>query len=118
MKFGGIAGAAACIGILIAASLPAYADSLAGDAGVKRRAMVLPRMARGHCVKVYKDYVAAPGHSAYASTRIGSEVTFCGSVRNAHTTAEAERDALKQCNAVRKRYKMRSVGPCEIVASK
>jgi len=112
-----IFGSALCA-LLMSASGPVYAQSLSGEVGEKKRAMVLPRGAKGHCVKVFKDYVAAPGHSAYASTRIGAEVVFCGSVRNADTTAEAERDAVKRCNEVTKRYKLRSVGPCEVVASK
>jgi hypothetical protein len=99
-------------------STSAFAESLAGQVGDKRRAMVLPPGARGHCVKVYKDYIAATDHSAYASTRIGAEVIFCGSSLNFESKASAETGALKNCNGARKKYKMRSVGPCEIVASK
>jgi hypothetical protein len=120
MKSGVISSAAICAGLAIglAISTTAVAASLAGQVGDKRRAMVLPIGARGHCVKIYKEYIAAPGHSAYASTRIGAEVLFCGSTRNANSKAEAEKSALKNCNGAMKRYKMRSIGPCEIVASK
>lgn len=104
--------------ILLALTTPAFAESLAGTVGEKRRAMALPPGARGHCVKVYKDYIAATSHSAYASTRIGAEVIFCGSSLNFESKASAEAGALKQCNGAKKKYKMRSVGPCEIVASK
>lgn len=110
---------AICAG-LVAFMLPTYsvAESLAGKAGVKRRAMVLPIGAQGHCVRVYKDYISATSHSAYASTRIGGEVLFCGSALNFASTAEAEKRALKNCNGAKKKYKMRSIGPCEVVASK
>jgi len=107
-----------CAILLALISTSAFAESLAGKVGEKRRAMALPPGARGHCVQVYKNYIAAPGHSAYASTRIGAEVIFCGSSLNFESKGSAETDALKNCNGAKKKYKMRSIGPCEIVASK
>jgi len=120
MHFGHGSVAALCAALMVSFAIPATVEaaSLAGQVGEKRRGQVLPPRARGHCVKVYKDYVAATGHSAYASTRIGAEVIFCGSSLNFESKASAEAKALKNCNSAKSKYKMRSIGPCEIVASK
>lgn len=72
----------------------------------------------------WKAYVAAPGHSAYASTRYAGpfarqhEAIFCGIDRNAGSQRVAEQRAIANCNQAKKKYKVRSIGPCEIVASK
>jgi hypothetical protein len=119
--------AAVCAALMLSFALPASVEaaSLAGQVGEKRRGQVLPGSARGSCGKAWKDYVAASGHSAYASTRYaglyvrnGSEAIFCGMYANASSQKAAEQRALANCNAGKKKYKMRSTGPCEVVASK
>ncbi len=111
--------------ISLALTASALAASLAGDVGEKRRGQVLPGTTTGTCGAAWKAYVAAPGHSAYASTRYagifvrnGSEAIYCGIDRNAGSKQSAEQRALANCNAAKKKYKLRSTGPCEIVASK
>ena len=126
MNVGSSFTAAICAGLILsfAISTSAAAASLAGQVGDKRRGQVLPAFSRGSCGEAWKAYVAASGHSAYASTRYGgpfattSEAIFCGMDRNASSQKAAEQRALASCNAAKKKYKMRSTGPCEIVASK
>jgi hypothetical protein len=118
--------AAICAGLLLSFALStAVAASLAGEVGEKRRGQVLPGSMTGSCGAAWKAYVAAAGHSAYASTRYaglyvrnGAEAIYCGADRNSPSKAVAEQRALANCNAAKKKYKMRSTGPCEIVASK
>lgn len=126
MNWGSSFTAAICAGLVLsfAISTVAVAASLAGQIGDKRRSMVLPSYARGECGAAWKAYVAAPGHSAYASTRIGgyfragAEAIFCGVDRNAPSQKAAEQRAIAGCNSLKKKYKVKTVGPCEIVASK
>jgi hypothetical protein len=116
-----------CAGLLLSFSLSTFASaaSLAGQVGDKRRGQVLPGSATGSCGAAWKTYVAASGHSAYASTRYagpfvrnGNEAIYCGIDRNASSQKAAEQRAVANCEAARKKYKMRSMGPCEVVASK
>ena len=125
MKSGSGVTAAICAGLVLSfTTTSVIAASLAGQVGDKRRGQVLPAFSRGSCGEAWKSYVAAPGHSAYASTRIGgfysagAEAIFCGMNSNASSQKAAEQRALASCNAAKKKYKLRSVGPCEIVASK
>lgn len=100
----------------------AKASGLAGSEGDVRRKIMFPAGWEGGCQGVYKRYVAASGHSAFAATTIdyfygGSFV--CGAGINGPTQAEAERRALAQCDAGRKKYKgTRPSGRCTIYASK
>lgn len=119
--------AALCAGLMLLFALSATADaaSLAGQVGDKRRSQVLPARVTGSCGQAWKAYVAASGHSAYASTRYAGpfarqhqEAIYCGIDRNASSRKVAEQRAIARCEAAKKKYKMRSVGPCEIVASK
>ena len=118
--------AAICAGLILSFALPASAEaaSLAGQVGEKRRGQVLPAYTKGSCGAAWKAYVAASGHSAYASTRYAGpfarqhEAIYCGIDRNASSQKAAEQRALASCDSAKKKYKMRSVGPCEIVASK
>ena len=118
---------AICAGFLLSFAISATADaaSLAGQVGDKRRGQVLPGSVTGSCGQAWKTYVAASGHSAYASTRYagpyvrnGNEAIYCGFDRNASSQKAAEQRAVASCEAARKKYKMRSIGPCEVVASK
>lgn len=125
MNFGWTA--AVCAALVLSFAVPASVEaaSLAGQVGEKRRGQILPGSATGSCGAAWKAYVAASGHSAYASTRYvgpyvrnGSEAIYCGIDRNASSKGAAEQRAIANCNAAKKKYKMRSTGPCEIVASK
>jgi hypothetical protein len=126
MNLGSSFTAAICAAVVLSFVLSATAEaaSLAGQVGEKKRGQVLPAYTEGGCSAAWKAYVAASGHSAYASTRIGgfmsanAEAFFCGIDRNASSQKAAEQRALASCNAAKKKYKLRSVGPCEIVASK
>lgn len=119
---------AACAGLVlsfaVALSAPAEAKSLAGQVGEKRRGQVLPANTTGGCGSAWQAYVGASGHSAYASTRyVGTfaryhEAIYCGLDRNASSKKAAEQRAVANCDAAKKKYKLRSIGPCEVVASK
>jgi hypothetical protein len=110
---------------LVAASLllagPALsAESLAGKVGTKRYAVQFPPGMQGPCQKLYKDYIAASGHSAYAQTPLSytAEAFFCGRAFNAPSQKEAEKRALADCNSVGTKYKLKVAGGCEIYVSK
>lgn len=109
-------------GLLVAAAPGAAIakdkGSLAGQAGDKRYPANFG-WTTGPCQQVYKDYIAAAGHSAYAQTHRGNtEAFYCGDSRNAPSQAAAEKEALEGCNSVGKKYKMKTTGRCAIYASK
>lgn len=97
----------------------ATAESLAGEEGHKRYPLQFGQ-STGPCEKAYKDYVAAPGHSAYAQTHrsFNVEAFFCGPAYNAPSQKVAEEHALANCNSVGKKYKLKTMGKCAIYASK
>lgn len=97
------------------------AGSLAGSEGNKRFPPYLPRNPKDPCTRTYKAYVAAGGHSAYATTpyaRIMSSYIVCGGHLNAPSQEAAEKLAMKSCLATRAHYKVTTGGGCEIAASK
>lgn len=97
------------------------AGSLAGSEGDKRFPPAMTRDAKSPCNKGYKAYVAAGGHSAYATTpytRVMSLYIICGSSLNAQSQKVAEALAMKSCVATRAHYKVTNGGACEIAASK
>lgn len=97
------------------------AGSLAGSEGDKRFPPYLPRNPKDPCTKAYKAYVAAGGHSAYATTpyaRIMSSYIVCGGHLNAPSQKAAEELAMKSCQSTRGHYKVTTGGSCEIAASK
>ncbi|MER8771706.1 hypothetical protein NKJ70_09015 [Mesorhizobium sp. M0092] len=97
------------------------AESLAGSKGETRFYPYLPKNPKDLCTMAYKAYVAAGGHSAYASTpysRVRSLYIICGSRLNAPSQQAAEELALKSCQATRNSYKVTTGGGCEIAASK
>ena len=99
----------------------ASAGSLAGSEGDKRFPPALPNNPKDGCTKAYKAYVAASGHSAYATTpyaRLFSLYVICGTRLNAPTQKAAEELALKSCQSTRSHYKVTTGGGCEIAASK
>ncbi|WP_245268932.1 hypothetical protein [Mesorhizobium loti] len=97
------------------------AGSLAGSEGDKRFPPALNGDPKSPCTKAYKAYVAASGHSAYATTpytRVMSLYILCGSSLNAPSQKVAEAAAMKSCVATRAHYKVTNGGGCEIAASK
>lgn len=97
------------------------AGSLAGSEGDKRFPPALNGDPKSPCTKAYKAYVAASGHSAYATTpysRVVSLYILCGARLNARSQKAAEDLAMKSCLATRAHYKVTNGGGCEIAASK
>ena len=97
------------------------AASLAGSKGEVRFSPYLPGHSKDPCTKTFKAYVAAGGHSAYATTpyiRVRDGAIICGAGLNAKSQAAAEELAMKSCLATRAYYKVNSGGTCEIAASK
>lgn len=97
----------------------ATAESLAGKVGKKRYAAQFGNT-EGPCQKAYQEYIAAPGHSAYAQTHVSYavEAFYCGRAFNAPTQKAAEEHALANCNSTGKKYKLKVAGGCAIYASK
>lgn len=97
---------------------------LAGSEGeVRKKFMAVFGGSDDPCGKMYKAYVAAPGHSAFAATAYvwGAESVLCVYAVNAPSKKTAEDAALSKCNAGFKHYKdlrREAVGKCEIYASK
>ncbi len=92
--------------------------SLAGKKGKVRRR--LPN-GQGACPDAVREYVAASGHSAYASTPSndwGAEGYICSVAVNRKSTKEAEALALRGCQNGTKKWKYAYGGKCTIHASK
>jgi hypothetical protein len=107
--------------LILTASNIGAAESLAGSKGDIRFYPKLLGDPKRPCTKAYKAYVAASGHSAYATTpysRVRSLYIICGSRLNAPSQKAAEEAALKSCKATRSCYKVTTGGACEIAASK
>lgn len=106
---------------LAATSSITTAGSLAGSEGDKRFPPRITGHAKDPCTRGWKAYVAASGHSAYATTpysRVRDLYIICSTSLNAKSQAAAEAKALESCVQTRTRYKVRNGGPCEIAASK
>ncbi|MGF7004653.1 hypothetical protein [Aminobacter sp. BE322] len=123
LKFVRLASVSMLAGVIVAAALaPAMAKdagSLAGKVGTKRYPAQFGQSG-GPCKKAYQEYVAAPGHSAYAQTAVSYnvEAVFCGRAYNAPSQKVAEEQALANCNSVGKKYKLKTTGNCSIYVSK
>jgi len=106
--------------LVLIAPVQATAGSLAGSEGHKRFPVSLPKDPKNQCRAGYDAYVAASGHSAYASTVRAwpAQGHFCGIARNMRSKELAEQEAIKYCQSLFKRYKMTTAGHCEIYASK
>lgn len=113
-------GGLACTGLIAAAAAPAFAGSLSGQVGEERRKVMFPAYSSSGCRKGYDRYVAAGGHSAFASTppTWGSQNVICAWSINAASKRRAEQQALKSCNEGLKKYKVRTIPECAIAASK
>ncbi|WP_366664815.1 hypothetical protein [Mesorhizobium sp.] len=98
------------------------AESLAGNKGDTRFWPALSGNPKSECTKAYKAYVAASGHSAYATTfqsRVSDLYIICGSELNAPSQQAAEESALRNCQAGLTRWKVKTAaGGCGIAASK
>ena len=107
-------------GLLILTTAGAsQAGSLAGSKGDVR---FPPTLGTGECNVAYKGYVAASGHSAYATTfysRVVDLYIICGTKLNAPSQKAAEEIALRNCQAGLTRWKLKTAsGGCAISASK
>ncbi|MFH1795173.1 MAG: hypothetical protein ABIK36_16450 [Pseudomonadota bacterium] len=100
---------------------PRKSGGLAGSEGdVKRKLMFLADW-EGGCGAMYKRYVAASGHSAFAATTVdyfGGGGFVCGAGYNAGSQGKAEAVAMAQCKEARQRYKVEQIGSCVVYASK
>ena len=97
------------------------AASLAGSKGDTRFWPTMSGDPKDPCTKAYNAYVAASGHSAYATTpymRVTSLYMICGTRLNAASQKAAEDLAMKSCQATRNHYKVTTGGACAIAASK
>jgi hypothetical protein len=109
---------------LIIVALPGFsmADSLAGKVGDKRFPPPLPMNAKDQCTIAYKAYVAASGHSAYATTfysRVMNLYVVCGNALNAPSQKAAEDAAMRNCQGGLKKWRLNTAsGGCAIAASK
>ncbi|MGB3501274.1 MAG: hypothetical protein WBA44_06605 [Mesorhizobium sp.] len=101
-------------------------SGLAGSLGTVKSRILVPSSAEGGCGQMYRNYVAAGGHSAFSSTPIdhfyGGEFA-CGAAMNAPSQAVAESRALASCESAVKTYKARNQslrfgGKCAINMSK
>lgn len=121
LKYFGKPAAVIFSGLLtLAAPYAEAGGSLAGSKGDVRYPVYFPLGTRGDCSKAYKAYVAAGGHSAYASTPVApmTEFFICGVAVNAKSQKAAEDSALRGCQGGLKKYKFETSGSCSIAASK
>nr|WP_095203196.1 hypothetical protein [Mesorhizobium carmichaelinearum] len=113
--------AASIISIPLIFSTTGYsqAGSLSGSKGDVR---FPPTLGSGECNVAYKAYVAAGGHSAYATTfysRVVDLYIICGTKLNAPSQKAAEEMALRGCQAGLSKWKVKTAsGGCAISASK
>ena len=98
------------------------AESLAGKIGDKRFSPTLSLDPKEACYKSYLAYIAASGHSAYATTfysRVVDLHIFCSVKLNAPSQKAAEEVALRACQSGFKRWKVKTAsGGCAIAVSK
>jgi hypothetical protein len=114
------AAASILVAALVAAPGAEAAGALAGSKGNVHYPVYFPPGTKGNCGKAYDAYIAAGGHSAYASTPIArmTEFFICGISVNAKSQQAAEDLALRNCQGGLKRYKFQTSGACSVAASK
>ena len=110
-------------GLLVATTAgAAAAGSLAGSKGDVRFPATRGSDPKSECNVAYNAYLAASGHSAYATTfysRVVDLYIICGSKLNAPSQKAAEEMALRNCQAGLTRWKVKTAsGGCAISASK
>lgn len=107
--------------IVVSPSLT-MADSLAGKVGDKRFPPPLSMNPKDQCRIAYNAYVAASGHSAYATTfytRVMNLYVVCGKALNAPSQKAAEDVAMRNCQGGLKKWRLNTAsGGCAIAASK
>ncbi|QND59447.1 hypothetical protein HB778_24860 [Mesorhizobium huakuii] len=98
------------------------AGSLSGSKGDVRFPPTMGSDPKSECNVAYKAYVAASGHSAYATTfysRVVDLYIICGTKLNAPSQKAAEEMALRGCQAGLSKWKVKTAsGGCAISASK
>ncbi|UCI06733.1 hypothetical protein [Mesorhizobium sp. B1-1-8] len=98
------------------------AGSLAGSVGDKRFPPPLSGNPKDQCTSAYRSYVAASGHSAYATTfytRVVDLYVVCGKALNAPSQKAAENMAMANCQGGLKKWRLNTAsGGCAIAASK
>ncbi|WP_245441982.1 hypothetical protein [Mesorhizobium hawassense] len=105
-----------------ASGISMAAGSLAGSVGDKRFPPPLAMNAKDQCRIAYNAYVAAGGHSAYATTfytRVRDLYVVCGKALNAPSQKAAEDAAMRNCQGGLKKWRLNTAsGGCAIAASK
>ncbi|WP_189510425.1 MULTISPECIES: hypothetical protein [unclassified Mesorhizobium] len=108
--------------LIFSAPSAGVAGSLAGSVGDKRFSPTLSLDPKEACYKSYLAYIAASGHSAYATTfysRVVDLHIFCSVKLNAPSQKAAEEIALHACQTGFTRWKVKTAsGGCAIAASK
>ena len=108
--------------LIFTASGVAIAGSLAGSVGDKRFPPPLAMNPKDQCRIAYNAYVAAGGHSAYATTfytRVRDLYVVCGKALNAPSQKAAEDVAMRNCQGGLKKWRLNTAsGGCAIAASK
>ncbi len=107
--------------LIVTAPGVGMAGSLAGSVGDKRFPPALSLDPKQPCTKAYNAYIAASGHSAYATTayvRVMDGYVLCGANYNARSQKAAEDLAMKSCQSARAHYKVAAGSECQIAASK
>ena len=125
MKSQGMKRAAAAMlaaAVVLAAPGIGMAGTLAGSAGDKRFPPPLAMNPKDQCRIAYNAYVAAGGHSAYATTfytRVRDLYVVCGKALNAPSQQAAEDIAMRNCQGGLKKWRLNTAsGGCAIAASK
>ncbi|MGJ0620881.1 MAG: hypothetical protein ACR65Z_09240 [Methylocystis sp.] len=108
--------------LIFSASSAAIAGSLAGSVGDKHFPPPLAMNPEDQCRIAYNAYVAAGGHSAYATTfytRVRDLYVVCGKALNAPSQKAAEDVAMRNCQGGLKKWRLNTAsGGCAIAASK
>lgn len=108
--------------LVFASSGIGTAGSLAGSVGDKRFPPPLAMNPKDQCRIAYNAYVAAGGHSAYATTfytRVRDLYVVCGKALNASSQKAAEDVAMRNCQGGLKKWRLNTAsGGCAIAASK
>ncbi len=108
--------------LMLSAPTAAIAGSLAGSEGDKRFPPPLAMNPKDQCRIAYNAYVAAGGHSAYATTfytRVRDLYVVCGKAINAPSQKAAEDVAMRNCQGGLKKWRLNTAsGGCAIAASK
>ncbi len=109
---------AACGLAILPLSFASARSGLSGQEGDVYRKVMYMNNVSGGCASLYRRYINASGHSAFAATTIHYGVGpghVCGISVNAGSQKTAEKRAMASCEAARKKYK--GAGEQKIVSS-